>query len=79
MGSRYYDPVIGCFMGIDPVDFQMDNLHSFNRYAYTNNNPYRFVDPDGREAVSVDSRNNQIVANMINSYTSKTFGFISVD
>jgi RHS repeat-associated protein len=50
MGARYYDPVLGRFMGIDPVDFQTDNLHSFNRYAYTNNNPYKYVDPDGRFA-----------------------------
>lgn len=33
MGARYYDPVLGRFMGIDPVDFQEDNLHSFNRYT----------------------------------------------
>ena len=48
MGARYYDPVIGRFMGVDPVDFQEENIHSFNRYAYANNNPYKFVDPDGR-------------------------------
>lgn len=77
MGARYYDPVIGRFLSVDPQDVQLSNIHSFNRYAYTNNNPYRFVDPDGREAVSVDSRNNQIIASMINSYTSKTFGFNS--
>ena len=53
MGARYYDPVLGRFMGVDPVDFQADNLHSFNRYAYTNNNPYRYVDPDGNYAFLV--------------------------
>jgi hypothetical protein len=40
-------------MGVDPVGFQEDNLHSFNRYAYANNNPYRYVDPDGRYAFLV--------------------------
>ena len=53
MGARYYDPVIGRFMGIDPVGFQEANIHSFNRYAYANNNPYKFVDPDGRIPVPV--------------------------
>ena len=53
MGARYYDPVIGRFMGVDPVGFQENNIHSFNRYAYANNNPYKFVDPDGRQARSV--------------------------
>lgn len=48
MGARYYDPVAGRFMGVDPVGWQEDNLHSFNRYAYANNNPYRYVDPDGQ-------------------------------
>ncbi|HDS1819941.1 TPA: RHS domain-containing protein [Pseudomonas putida] len=52
MGARYYDPVLGRFTGVDPVDFQTDNLHSFNRYAYTNNNPYKYVDPDGKQALS---------------------------
>ncbi len=50
MGARYYDPVIGRFTGIDPVDFVENNLHSFNRYTYGNNNPYKYVDPDGRAA-----------------------------
>lgn len=46
-GARYYDPVIGRFMGVDPVGFMENNLHSFNRYAYGNNNPSRYLDPDG--------------------------------
>ncbi|EGH24957.1 hypothetical protein PSYMO_27274 [Pseudomonas amygdali pv. mori str. 301020] len=50
MGARYYDPVIGRFMGVDPVAFQEENLHSFNRYTFVNNNPYKFVDPDGEYA-----------------------------
>jgi RHS repeat-associated protein len=50
MGARYYDPVIGRFMSIDPVGFDEKNIHSFNRYAYANNNPYKYVDPDGKWA-----------------------------
>jgi len=53
MGARYYDPQIGRFMGIDPQGFDPENLQSFNRYAYANNNPYRFVDPDGRSPIDV--------------------------
>jgi RHS repeat-associated protein len=51
MGARYYDPVVGRFVSTDPVLFDEKNLHSFNRYAYANNNPYRYVDPDGRMPV----------------------------
>jgi RHS repeat-associated protein len=46
-GARYYDPSIGRFMGVDPVHFVPPNVHSFNRFAYGNNNPYKFHDPDG--------------------------------
>ncbi len=49
MQQRYYDPVIGRFYSNDPVGFSADNLMTFNRYAYGNNNPYKFTDPDGRE------------------------------
>lgn len=51
MGSRYYDPILGRFISADPVGYTTDNLHSFNRYTYANNNPYKFVDPDGRSSV----------------------------
>ena len=59
-GARYYDPVLGRFMGVDPVGFQEDNIHSFNKYAYGNNNPYRFIDPDGKQAVGVDVLNGYV-------------------
>lgn len=53
LGARWYDPVVGRFYGVDPVDWQEDSpVHSFNRYAYANNNPYRFVDPDGRKVAN---------------------------
>ncbi|MGQ0593543.1 MAG: RHS repeat-associated core domain-containing protein, partial [Gammaproteobacteria bacterium] len=47
-GARWYDPRIGRFLAIDPAGFDPQNPQSFNRYAYANNNPYRYVDPDGR-------------------------------
>jgi len=53
MGGRYYDPMLGRFMGVDPAGFNENNLHSFNRYAYANNNPNKFVDPDGHSPVDV--------------------------
>jgi RHS repeat-associated protein len=46
-GRRYFDPQRGQFNSIDPVGFTESSVHSFNRYAYGNNNPYRYVDPDG--------------------------------
>ncbi|MCV2886509.1 RHS repeat-associated core domain-containing protein [Aestuariibacter sp. AA17] len=51
MQARYYDPVIGRFYSNDPVGF--DNVHNFNRYSYANNNPYKYIDPDGRDSFLV--------------------------
>ncbi|WHI49544.1 RHS repeat-associated core domain-containing protein [Microbulbifer sp. MLAF003] len=50
MGARYYDPALGRFLQMDPAGV-LDNVESnpmmFNRYAYANGNPYKFIDPDG--------------------------------
>ncbi|MDX1536650.1 RHS repeat-associated core domain-containing protein [Arsukibacterium sp.] len=51
MQQRYYDPIIGRFYSNDPMGFKASNPMMFNRYAYANNNPYKFVDPDGRVVV----------------------------
>jgi len=50
-GARYYDPVVGRFMGVDPKAFSAEDIYSFNRYAYANDNPHKFVDPDGKNPV----------------------------
>ncbi len=51
MGARFYDPQLGRFMAIDPQGFKIGNPQTFNRYAYANNNPYKYVDPDGEAAL----------------------------
>jgi RHS repeat-associated protein len=49
MQQRYYDPVAGRFLSIDPVVTDSKSGTSFNRYAYAVNNPYKYIDPDGRD------------------------------
>ncbi|MCP4066047.1 MAG: hypothetical protein GY740_22760 [Gammaproteobacteria bacterium] len=51
--ARWYTSSIGRFTGIDPVKWHETNIHSFNRYAYGNNNPYSYADPDGELAFPV--------------------------
>lgn len=53
MQQRYYDQSIGRFLSVDPVTAHEKPGHNFNRYWYANNNPYKFVDPDGRIAETV--------------------------
>jgi RHS repeat-associated protein len=48
MQQRYYDPLTGRFLSVDPVVTDMNTGDSFNRYAYANNSPYKYFDPDGR-------------------------------
>ncbi len=48
MEARYYDPISGRFLSPDPVHVDQATGGNFNRYAYANNSPYKFVDPDGQ-------------------------------
>ncbi len=51
-GARYYSPLIGRFLSVDPIKAPPDRLFSpyrLNLYAYARNNPTGFVDLDGRE------------------------------
>ena len=58
MQARYYDPAIGRFYSNDPVDtlghIELGNpIQGFNRYAYANNNPYKYTDPDGEHPLAI--------------------------
>lgn len=50
MQARYYDPVTGHFLSVDPIGVAPRNSYNFNRYGYAKNNPINFLDPDGRDA-----------------------------
>lgn len=51
LGARYYQSSAGRLWAVDPaldVDAAVEDPQRWNRYSYALNNPYRFVDPDGR-------------------------------
>ena len=81
LGARYYSPRLGRFVGIDPKAVDPADLHGFNRYAYANNNPYKFVDPDGRAAETFwDAFNIGLgVSSLIDNVSAGHYGSAAVD
>lgn len=51
MHARYYSAPMGRFLAIDPMGGKPASPQSFNRYAYSRNNPTTRLDPDGRSDV----------------------------
>ncbi len=50
-GARMYWPQVGRFVSADPVHGNPANPATLNRYSYVVNNPYKYVDPSGRDPV----------------------------
>lgn len=49
--TRYTNDPIGAASHLS----SQNGIHGFNRYAYANNNFYKFVDPDGRQSYDFTS------------------------
>ena len=47
-GARFYDPSLGRFAQADTV--VPGGVQGYDRYAYSNNNPVRYIDPSGHFA-----------------------------
>ena len=45
--ARFYSPALGRFLSADTIVPDGKNPQQFNRYAYTLNNPVRYIDPSG--------------------------------
>jgi RHS repeat-associated protein len=79
-GGRYLDPRTGRFLTVDPVgsvDPRTGKVNQailldpqrLNRYAYGLNNPYKYVDPDGKEVTIVILRENTTLKSILSSIT----------
>ncbi len=49
-GARYYNPVLGRFITVDPLNYRYP---SFSPYNYGQNNPISNIDPDGNSVAAV--------------------------
>ncbi len=59
MNARYYDPVVGRFMAIDPVGPLSGGVQHLNRYSYGYNNPFKYTDPTGLMPEESDSEDDE--------------------
>jgi RHS repeat-associated protein len=54
-GARWFDPSLGRFTSADTMI--PSGVQGYDRYAYSNNNPIRYVDPSGHSPRRSDYRN----------------------
>ena len=52
MNGRIYDPFTKLFLQPDNI-LDNNNPQSYNRYAYCLNNPLKYIDPNGEEAITL--------------------------
>ncbi len=47
LNSRYYDPQVGRFLNVDGIIGANGGIMGYNMFAYCDNNPVMYVDPNG--------------------------------
>ena len=79
-GARYYSSIQGRFTSTDPIIMAPGRAldpQQINLYAYTRNNPLRFVDPDGEtinEPTGLSARDQQRYDDWKNKFLSTAEG-----
>ncbi|MDP3698184.1 MAG: FG-GAP-like repeat-containing protein [Nanoarchaeota archaeon] len=56
-GARYYKPGIGIFISPDSLIQNAFDPQFLNHYSYVRNNPYAYIDPNGKNAIIVTNYN----------------------
>ena len=71
-GARQYSPVLPSWDRIDPL---AEEYYSVSPYAYCNNNPIRFIDPDGRIVIASDKNAKRNIINTLSDAEAKYVQF----
>ena len=64
-GARLYDPAAVRWTSPDPL---CERHYHISPYAFCNNNPIKYVDPDGRDGVLIIDKENQVITVKANYY-----------
>ena len=71
-GARQYIPALPSWDRIDPL---AEEYYSVSPYAYCNNNPIRFIDPDGRIVIASDKNAKRNIINTLSDAEAKYVQF----
>ena len=71
-GARQYSPALPSWDRIDPL---AEEYYSVSPYAYCNNNPIRFIDPDGRIVIASDKNAKRNIINTLSDAEAKYVQF----
>jgi len=69
MQARYYDPGVGRFLTVDPVDPTAANEFNFNRFVYANGNPIINTDPSGMDDCGPHCMEHRAQSDAMNSFS----------
>jgi RHS repeat-associated protein len=74
--ARYYNPLPGRYLSLDPVMGEVRRPQSWNRYSYALANPLKWIDPTG-EKVSLSKlkpEQQEELLGKLNEFTGNTYG-----
>jgi RHS repeat-associated protein len=81
-GARYFASSMGRFLSPDPGPYIWNDPQTLNRYAYSRNNPLKFIDPNGQYFViaSGNEHARQAISMLLRSNTGRALvGSIAAD
>jgi RHS repeat-associated protein len=72
--ARYYEPSTGRFLGVDPVEGDVNSPVSRHRYLYGNANPVSYSDPSGKFSIGEAVATIAILGILSTSFQAVTIG-----